>query len=204
MATHTLNFSTAQVTGLTTTQVAGMTSAQMSPSLAAADLAKINQGIIDDQKITSVNLGPGATAIQPGVIFTATSTKNSASMTSVAIVSPSTATIASIQPGMFVAGVGLSPGSRVLTASGTTITLDRNAVATPTAAQGTTFVATQGPMQGGITNGILTFPGGRGSISIYPNDVIALDILGFPYLIPNTSINFNGGGSGSGAPWLFT
>lgn len=201
MSTQVLNFATGQVSGLTTTQVAGMTAAQMSNmNLTQADLATIDSGIVDDDKILSQAKGPSAAALRPGITVTATTTKLSATMSSVTILTPSTAPIGAIQPGMFVSGVGLSPGTRVKSISGTTITLDRNAVATPSAAQGNTFVISQGPMFGQLSNGWLTYPGGRGALRVFPTDVIALDIMGFCYLIPATSI----GSSGSGLPWILT
>ena len=203
MSTHTLNFSTSQVTGLTTTQVAGMTCVQISSSLSAADLATINQAMIDDNKIINLNLGPAATTLQQGIVFTATGTKATATLTSATLVSPSTASLSAIQPGMYVAGVGLR-GARVLSVSGTTITLDRNSISTPSTAQNQVYVATQGPMNAKFESGLLTFPNGRGVLQVLPGDYIAVDILGFPYLIPSTSINFNGGSTGSGAPFIFT
>jgi hypothetical protein len=45
--------------------------------------------------------------------------------------------------------------------------------------------------------GILTFPGGRGSLKVYPGDVIAFDNLGFPILVSKASI-------ASAVAWTFT
>jgi hypothetical protein len=45
--------------------------------------------------------------------------------------------------------------------------------------------------------GILVFPGGRGSIKLYPGDVIAVDNLGFPVVVSAASI-------ADATDWTFT
>lgn len=196
MALQLGQLSTAQVAGLTTTQVSGLFAVQCSPALSAADVASINNAIIDDQQIISRFYGPGATAIQAGIIFTATTTDASASMTSVSITSPSTATIAAVQPGMYVTGPGLTLGTRVLTAASTTITLSTGAISGKT---GGVFVVTGAPLSGGFDGHRLFIPN-RGTLNVLPTDYVFIDNFGFPYLVPATSV----GASGSGKPFIVT
>lgn len=200
MATQVLMLSTAQVAGNLTTQLAGLTCLQIDPSTAIADIATVNQALIDDQQIVSRDLAvPSATTVQSGVIFTASCTKGATTLTSFVLVSPSTASISAITANMYIAGPGVAPGSRVLSASGTTITLDR---ATWSATTTQYFVATPNNTSGMgcINGGFLYTP--RGRLQIFPKDVVAFDNLGYPYLIPANSVNFNGGGLNSGAPFL--
>lgn len=60
-------------------------------------------------------------------------------------------------------------------------------------------VAGRGQTMPGAFNymGILTFPGGRGSIKVYPGDVIAIDNLGWPTVVSAASI-------ASAVSWTFT
>ena len=45
--------------------------------------------------------------------------------------------------------------------------------------------------------GLLTFPGGRGQIKLYPGDVIAIDNLGWPVVVSAASI-------ANATDWTFT
>ena len=199
MATKVLVLATVQVAGLTTTQIAGLNCVQISAGMTVADFAALANAIVDDQQIIKLAKGPNGATIQPGVIFTATTTNASAAMTSFLLVSPSTAAVGSIEPGMHVSGPGLALGSRVLTAVGTTITLDRAAVGAVTTG---VFCATGANLSGEANQSgwILTVPN-RGLLQMWTGDVLAVDTLGFPYLIPANSVNFNGGGANSGAPF---
>lgn len=195
MALGKMTISSTQQAGLTSGSVANaffavqMTTAQTTP----ADMASIDNGIIDDQQIISWMLAtPSAATLQAGIIFTATTTNSAASMTSFSVTTPSTATIASIQPGMWVTGPGLALGTRVLTASGTTITMTQNAIKGITTG---TFIITGAPITGNLINGYLTIPN-RGTLKVLPTDYIMIDNNGFPYLVPSTSV-------GTNMPWNF-
>lgn len=189
---------------ISATQVAGNTSGATSAGFfaiqagnaatAIADIATVNNAIVDDQQIIDVFKSvPNASTIQPGIIFTATTTDSGTSMTSFSVTSPSGVTIASVQPLMYVTGPGLSPGSRVLTATGTTITLDRAAIK---GYVGGTFIVTGVPLNGGdIINNTLVIPN-RGTLKLLPTDYVMIDNNGFPYLVPATSV-------GTNMPWNF-
>lgn len=194
MALHILSVNAAQVAGSGNT--AGFTAIQMSATSppAIADIASINQGIVDDQSIISTSLGvPSAAVIQGGIIFTGSISGAAATtITSFSATSPAGATIGQINAGMTVTGPGLSPGTKVISATGTTITLDRGAVA---AATTQTYVVARA-FQGGLSMNVLTIPN-RGTLKLLPGDVVALDVYGFPYVIPATSL-------GANAPFTFT
>lgn len=196
MALQIGKLSTAQVAGLSTTQVSGFFAVQCSAALAIADIASINNAIIDDQTVISRFYGASAAATQSGIIFTATTTDAATSMTSVSITSPSTATIAAVQPGMYVSGPGLTLGTRVLSASGTTITLSTAAISGKTTG---TFVVTGVPLSGGFDGKRLFIPN-RGVLNLLPTDYVFVDNFGFPYCVPVTSV----GASGSGKPFIVT
>ncbi len=139
-------------------------------------------------------LGPSAAVIQPAIIFTGTTSGAAAtSITSFSATSPAGATISQIVAGMTVAGPGLAPGTQVLSTSGTTITLDRGTVAGATTQ---TFVATMTNI-GGFDGKLLTIPN-RGVLRLLPTDYVFIDIYGFPYVVPATSVG------GAGFPWTFT
>ena len=198
MAVKTLQLSTSQVAGLLTTQVAGVTAVQISSATTITDFATLANAIVDDQQIIKLAKGPSAATIQPAVIFTGTTTANTATITSFVLTTPTTATIASIRPGMTIVGPGIAPGTRVLSAVTTTITLDTAVYAAVTTQ---TFAAVGARLSGGMNGFLLNIPN-RGQLLIQQGDAVALDNLGFPYLVPANSINFNGGGSASGAPFL--
>ncbi len=198
MAVKTLQFSTSQVCGLTTTQVAGLTAVQITSATTIADFATLAGAIVDDQQIVDLSKGPSSATIQAGIIFTGSTAANASSITGFTLVSPATGSIAAIRPGMIVAGPGLAPGTRVLTAASTTVTLDRQVYSAATTQK---FVAVGAKLSGGLNQFILSIPN-RGNLTLMPGDIVALDNLGFPYLIPANSVGFNGGGVNSGAPFL--
>ncbi len=200
MATKTLVLATCQVGSLSTTQISGLNAVQISSNMSVQDFASIANAIVDDQQIVKIALGANSATIQPGVIFTATITKKSASMTSFALVTPAGAAIASLSPGSHISGRGLALGTRVLSVSGTTVTLDRAAISSTTAG---VYVATGNTLSGEANmNGWMLEIPNRGRIQMWPGDVLAIDTLGFPHLFPAISVNFNGGGKNSGAPFL--
>lgn len=193
MALHILALSTAQVSGASNT--AGFTCVQATPSLSAADVAAIDQGIVDDQKIVSWMLGPSAATLQPGLIFTGTTSGAAATtITSVTFTSPAGSVIAQVVPGMTVTGPGLAPGTQVVSAASTTITLDRGTVAGATTQ---TFIVTMNNV-GGFDGHTLTIPN-RGVLRLLPTDYVFLDVYGFPYVVPATSV-----GAGGAFPFTFT
>lgn len=201
MTVKVAQLGTSQIAGLLTTQIAGLTAVQVSSATTIADFATLANAIVDDHQIVSLSKGAGSATIQAGIIFTGSiAASGAASITSFVLVSPTTGGITAIRPGMIIAGPGVAPGSRVLTAASTTITLDR---ASYSAATTQKFVAVATKLSGGLNQFVLSIPN-RGVLQVLPGDVVALDNLGFPYLIPANSVNFNGGGVNSGAPFLLT
>ncbi len=191
MATHLL---TMQITN----NLTGIPAVQVSASLSAADVATMDQLIADDQAIVNMNLGPGGTTIQAGIIFTADITTTSLSgLTNVTISTPATATIASIRPGQWIYGPNIPTGQQVLSASGTTIHMTGTDTPTAVATANTYFVTGRRLAGSFSTNGELFIPN-RGVLKIFPGDYVAVDNSGWPILLSAESIAF------PKSSWTFT
>lgn len=194
MALHALTLNSVQVTGSGNTNGFACIQNSFTSPPAIADVAQIQQGIVDDQAIISALLAtPSATTIQAGLIFTASlAAAPVVTLTSVTFTSPAGAAIAQVAAGMVVSGPGLAPGSKVISTTSTTIVVDRNSVASATAQ---TYICAV-TFQGGFDGKLLTIPN-RGVLKVLPGDVVFLDNFGFPYLAPATSLGATG-------PWTFT
>lgn len=189
MATQTLR--------LSTTQLGTLTAVTVSPSLAIADVAAINAGISDDQAILSTSLGPAASAIQGGIVFTGVTTTTLSSITSVAIASPSGSNVTGITAGQYLFGFGLAPGTRVLTtpaAGATTIEIDQ---APLTGQSSGSFIAVgdRTNAAGAFANGFVNIPN-RGVLKVLPGDVVATGPSGEVFVLPALAVNW------AGSPWI--
>lgn len=176
MATHTVG------TGSTSSLIAIQIPAAGGTAVAAADIASVNQLMVDDQQIVN-----SVTGLQQASIGNAALTTTVGTMTSVTISSGPPLTAALI--GQFVRANGVVPGSFVtgVSVANATITLNQNPT-TGTTGTNITFVATPRLFQGlqfnGANSAVLTIPGGRGQLTCKPGDIIAVDpITGWPVLI---------------------
>lgn len=179
-----------QLLSLLTSSMTGLTAVQFKASLSAADVATMEQSIVNDLAVRSQ--GQNATPIQAGIVFTADLTTTALSgLTSVTIASPSGATIASIQPGQWLYGAGVPSGAQVISASGTTIHFSGTDGGTSVVASGTFF--TIGQKMAGAFNreGQLVIPN-RGVLKVLPGDVIAVDPSGWPFLLSQQAIDYAG------------
>lgn len=191
MATHLLQ--------LTTAAGAGLTCVQFSASLAAADVATMDQKIADDQELSSMSLvGPTGTALQNAIVFTAdTVTTALSGLTSVQVSSPTGATISNIRPGNWIYGPNIPAGAQVLSVGTTSIHLTSPSdTPTANAAQSTYFVVGRRLPGSFSQNGELFVPN-RGVLKMFPGDTIAVDASGFPFLLSKASITY------AGSSWIF-
>lgn len=196
MALQVLSLTSAQVAGITSAQVAGFQCVQVGAAMVSpTDTASINQGIVDDQQIINSELAvPSAAAVQSGIIFTGDTTDNGVTITNFSATSPTGAPIGAIAAGTQIAGPGIQLGARVLSAASTTITLDRACYKGYT---GATFIAPGVRLSGQYDNvGYLQIPN-RGVLKLKAGDYVFLDVYGFPYVAPATSV----GVSTNTTPW---
>lgn len=196
MALKVLKITSAQVGGITSAQVSGFICAQMGTmAQIPADMAALKDGIVDDQTLINSQLAvPSGAAVQAGIVFVGDTTTDSTSLTNFVVTTPSTATIGQLVVGSHISGPGIQPGTRVTAAASTTVTLSLPAYKGRT---GETYICTPTPLSGGLANGTLTIPN-RGVLKVLPGDYVFLDVYGFPYLAPATSV----GTSGATKPWL--
>lgn len=188
MATKTLR--------LLTSSLGTLTAVQVSSSLSAADMASINQSILDDQAIvSSTSFGPSAAAIQGGIIFAGTTTTSLSTITSPSIASPTGVTVSGIRVGQQVSGYGLASGTTVVSVSTNTIQLS----AAPTVGQNSGyFIAVQNSQKSNFANPTyLTIPN-RGTLKVLPGDVVAYDSSGWPILVSKEAIAW------LGSQWVLT
>lgn len=180
MAIRTLKMDTTNVGMLAVTQLA---------SLSAADVASINQAIVNDAAIFPQNPNTNNVTTQVGTFVTGTTTTTLSSMTSVALGSGPPLTSSMI--GSHLNGPGI-PGGTVITSvsgSGSNFTLGLNQA--PVSGQvGKNFLITQSALPGCYSqNGWLTIPG-RGQLKVLPGDVVAVDALtGWPILLSYAAVN---------------
>lgn len=162
-------------------------------NLAPADVAALAQTITGDGKFGSVLAGfsPGASAVVATGNTNGNTTLNS-------LVAVAGAPLSQIRPGDIVIGfpIGVPLGTRVAAVlSGTSVQLS-NAATLST--NGYVAFVRPGSVPLELGSATLDIPGGRGRLLLHPGDVVALDNIGFPYLIPGNSINY------PGSLWDFT
>lgn len=144
--------------------------------LSAADLASINAGIVSDIYPTS----GGGGVIATGNTHTNTTLDNISSMTR-------------IKAGMWVFGVGIPPGTFLVSVNvaGSSAVLSQAATATASGVN-LMFVPREAEPRGAFSfNGQLFIPR-RGVLQILPGDVVATDNTGWAILISAASIAYTG------------
>ena len=163
------------------------------------DLGNLNAVITPNSYFGVPGTAAFATPDSPGpaaIIFTATST---ASQTLTAVALQAGAPISAIQPGQIVLSQFATPGTFVVSSTPTTVTLNQNAASAQT---GGYFAivppAGGGSVEGLFRNGLLVYPGGRGTLKINRNDVVAVDNTGWPILVAASAVGYGG------SQWTFT
>ena len=161
--------------------------------LLPADVGAIGQAIVSDFGFGT--LLSGLSAGTSYVLATAT-TAGSTSLTVVTarVGSPP---ITQIHVGDLVLGTAadIVPGTYVAAISGTTVTLSQAALSTG-ASKGVAFVRQDGST--GMSQFALLAVPNRGILTVLPGDVVAVDSIGFPYLIPANAISY------AASDWTFT
>ena len=170
-------------------------------STAGGDVGSLSNLIADDLyafgsvPVAGTSSGTGASRVNTGAAVggTATASTSSTSLTSVSITTSApystTGTFSAIQPGQYVYGKGIPGGTRVVSASGTTIVLS----ATPTVNGSVNFFTIGRNLPGAFSfNGQLFIPN-RGWLKLFPGDVIAVDpVSGWPILISSNALTAPG------------
>jgi hypothetical protein len=165
----------------------------------AADLAAIDQSIVDDGDFGSVLQGQsfGVTAV-----LTTGTTHGTTSLT--AVTAASGPPVSQIQVGDLVLGIGVALGTfvTVVAAAGATLTLSQ-AIASNTTGVRLAFVRLSGGVvdiasSGGLTAQGQLFIPNRGILKVLPGDVVAVDNSGWPILVSGQTIAY------AGSQWTFT
>lgn len=147
----------------------------------------MDNGLMDDLVFGSV-LGQPQSGTK-AVLATGSTHASTTLDTLVAVSGPG---LAQIQVGDLVLGAGIVPGTFVSAKpSGMSVTLSQAATGN---AAGVRVAFARATAANGISisrDGRLFVPN-RGVLKILPGDIIALDNLGFPYLVPGTSIGYAG------------
>ena len=160
-----------------------------SMSLSDADIAAIGQTITDDARFAS-RLGGGPQGAG-GILTTGTSHSNTTVDT---LVSTGGGPLSSIQPGMLVLASNVPPGTFVAAIlSSTSVQLSQ--AATTSASGRVAFVPAKSPNL--LRSGQLLIPG-RGTLSVQPGDIVAVDNTGWPILVSGASIAY------AGSRWTLT
>ncbi len=184
MALHTLG--TAATTSLTCLPA-------WSQTISQADVAGVGQSIASDTQFGTI-LGTGMIGPK-GIIATGSTHSNTTLDTLVAV---SGGGLATIHIGDLVLGAGIPAATTVKSiTSGTAVVLSAAATATA-AGVNVAFVRNPGAMY--LTpEGILTIPGGRGSLRVLPGDYVAVDLAtGWPILVSGQAVAY------AGSLWSFT
>lgn len=180
---------------LSTTSLGTLVGVTASAGLAIADVAAISALIADDQKIvSSTALGASGTSLFGGVVLNGITTTTLSTITNVSIAQPSTATIAALTAGTPIFGFGIAPNTFVLSATGTTITMNQ----APTSGQNTGYFTAVRNFMGTPFDGRFLVIPNRGVLKVLPGDVAAVDQSGWPILLSKNAINF------LGTPWSVT
>jgi hypothetical protein len=165
-----------------------------SSALANADFANIENAIIDDLIFGSV-LGQPQSGVK-AVLATGSTHANTTLDTLAAVSGPG---LAQIQVGDLALGAGIVPGTFVSAKpTGTSVTLSQAATGNAAGVR-VAFARVVASIGGGdlSRDGRLFVPN-RGILKILPGDIIAVDNIGFPYLVPATSIGY------AGSVWTLT
>ena len=157
----------------------GVGEAAAASILAPADLAAIAQSIVSDKNFAATN--------PKGILGTGT-THSNATLDTLAYTAG--AGLAAINVGMLVLGAGILPGTiGIAKPTPTSVTLSQAA----TASAGGVRVAFVKHLTPGLSfYGALELPGGRGSITVLPGDVVAIDKTGWPIVVSAAAIAYAG------------
>lgn len=156
-------------------------------SLLNADIANFANGIMDDLVFGSV-LGIGPSGVS-AVLATGSTHANATLDTLVAVSGPG---LAQIQVTDLVLGIGIVPGTFVAAKpSGTSVTLSQAATGNSAGVR-VAFARPSPDALGDISREGRLFVPNRGVLKLLPGDIVALDNIGFPYLIPGNSIGYAG------------
>lgn len=164
-----------------------LTALKFLASMADADVATIDQLIVDDQNFVNQNLGPAAASLQTGIIMSGTTATGSAAVTTVTVTTPAGAVLSGVI-GSNVYGPGIPAGTIIISVAGTTLNLSAPCTANATV----TFFAIATRKPGSFSkNGLLYVPN-RGVLKLLPGDAIAVDATGWPVLVSAQALAFSG------------
>lgn len=178
MATHTLG----------TNATTSLTAVKYSAALLDADVATIDQLILDD-----FNFINPVTGAQAGFILSGTTSSGSNQITGVTVSSPAGGVLAGLVNN-YLLGPGIPAGTIINGVSGTTLSMSNNATASATV----TLYAISRQVPGAFSKqGQLIVPN-RGVLQLWPNDVVAVGPSGEVIVIPQLATQV------SGSAWTFT
>jgi hypothetical protein len=157
-------------------------------SLTNADFANMADAITDDLQFGTV-LGQPQAGVK-AVLATGSTHASTLLDTLVAVSGPG---LAQIQVGDLVLGAGVVPGTFVAAKpTGTSVTLSQAATGNAAGVRVAFARFVAGTGSGDITRDGRLFVPNRGILKVLPGDIIAIDNIGFPYLVPATSIGYAG------------
>lgn len=161
-------------------------------SVSAADIAAVATSIIGNtDSAAALGLPSG---FGPLAVLATGTTNGTATVTSVT--GTSGPPITQIQQGDLVLAPDIPLGTFVqsVASAGATVTLSQAATGSNS---GENMIFARFRTAKFSENGLLEIPN-RGIIKVLPQDVVAVDVTGFPYLIPQSAIGF------AGSVWTFT
>lgn len=154
-------------------------------------MAAISQAITDDAYFGAILQGANPSTI--GILATSATHSNTTLDTLVGTGGPP---LSAIQVGMLVLGVGIPPGTFVAAIlSGTSVQLSQ--AATTTATPRVAFISSADNFPRFDRTGRVYVPQ-RGWLSLWPNDVVAIDNTGSVIVVPANAVNY------AGSVWTFT
>lgn len=157
-------------------------------SISYADLASISNAITDDTIFGAV-LGQPQSGVK-AVLATGSTHANTTLDTLAGVSGPP---LSQILVGDLVLGAGIVPGTFVSIppGGGTSVTLSQAATGNAAGVR-VAFARAAATILGDLSRNAQLFFPNRGILKILPGDIIAVDNLGFPYLIPGNTIGYAG------------
>lgn len=159
------------------------------PVMSETDIAAIDAVMLPDSARAAVtDYLPG-----PKAIFGTGNSHSNTTLDTLAAGSGSPA-LTQIAVGDIVIGAGIPPGTFVASiTSGTAVVLSAAATTTVTGLNLAIAHPSQGSGLGISKYGILTLPGGRGTVRLYPGDIVAVDLVtGWPIVVSAAAIAATG------------
>lgn len=157
--------------------------------MSETDIAAMNMVIVSDSAFVAVtDYLPG-----PRGIFGTGSTHTNTTLDTL-VAGSGSAPLTQIDVGDIVIGAGIPPGTFVASVtSGTAVVLSAAATATAAGVNLAIIHPNLGP-DGAIDKyGMLTLPGGRGRVRLYPGDILAVDLVtGWPIVVSAAAIAATG------------